>query len=239
MAAPEFLAIDPDAFIDACAQDVWSIGCLIYRMLTGCMAWESEGSSIQFVMGILQAHRQWVSTACTSWYHLSLHLWPVNLNFHSMAKAALCNCDLLQAQQTPRLSLLLAKLMLFVCCCQNLVRKHCSAAICNIAAFMDDLYMLAVVAQHKATRVSFIGVMQLICLACLQAHALSLPCNHPERLKHPVMQNLQWFSAIDGTNTLSELMQRMLHPDCTQRATLQEVLASGFFPPASSEMEQE
>ena len=70
MAAPEWLAIDSDAFIDACAQDVWSIGCLIYRMLTGCMAWEAEGSSYQFVMGILQAHRQWVSIACTSWYPL-------------------------------------------------------------------------------------------------------------------------------------------------------------------------
>ncbi|KAL0056015.1 hypothetical protein WJX82_006718 [Trebouxia sp. C0006] len=128
MAAPEWLAIDSDAFIDACAQDVWSIGCLIYRMLTGCMAWEAEGSSYQFVMGILQAHRQW-------------------------------------------------------------------------------------------------------------AHALSLPCNHPERLKHHLIQNLQRFSAMDGTNTLTELMQRMLHPDCTQRATLQEVLASALFPPASSEVE--
>ena len=105
MAAPEWLAIDSDAFIDACAQDVWSIGCLIYRMLTGCMAWEAEGSSYQFVMGILQAHRQWVSKACTSWYHLSFHLWPVNSNFHSMATAALHDCNLLQAQQTPRLSL--------------------------------------------------------------------------------------------------------------------------------------
>ncbi len=123
MAAPEWLAIDSDAFIDACAQDVWSIGCLIYRMLTGCMAWEAEGSSYQFVMGILQAHRQWVSAACTSCYHLSLHLWPVNLNFHSMAKAALRDCNLLQAQQTPRMSLHLAKLILFICCCQCLVRK--------------------------------------------------------------------------------------------------------------------
>ena len=97
--------------------------------------------------------------------------------------------------------------------------------------------MLAVVAQHKASRGSLIAVITLICLACLQAHALSLPCNHPERLKHHLMQNLQWFATIDGTNTLTELMQRMLHPDCTQKATLQEVLASGFFPLASSEME--
>jgi len=91
MADPEFLAIDPDAFIDACAQDVWSIGCLIFCMFTGCMLWMLEDTSLQSVMRILQGHRQWVSTACASWHQLSLHLWPVNFNFHSMAKAALCN----------------------------------------------------------------------------------------------------------------------------------------------------
>ncbi len=102
---------------------------------------------------------------------------------------------------------------------------------------MDELYMLAVVAQLKATRVLLIAVMKLICLACLQAHTLSLSCDHPERLKHHLIQKLQRFSAMDGTNTLTVLMQRMLHPVCTQRATIQEVLASALFPPASSEVE--